>query len=84
MTAVTCAGGVVRTTGDVIAGDHVSGTAAANGVNGSVMLVEQSVTLQFLVEGEDGPFGLVCEVRVSRAASAIEEKCVAGRQRSSY
>ena len=52
-------------------GNDVAGTAAANRVDGSLVLLEDAVALELLIEGEDGTLGARADV-TRTAAAAIE------------
>jgi hypothetical protein len=59
----------VRAGCNCLAGNNVSGAAAANGVNGSMVLVEEAVSFELLIEGEHCTFRLGLDVSSSTAAA---------------
>lgn len=61
--------------GDLVRGDDVAHAAAADAVDGSVVLVENAVSLELLVEGEHGTLGGRLDVA---AATATAEEDLAG------
>lgn len=62
---------VVRARRDRVGRHNVAGSAAADRVDGRVVLVEEAVALQLLVEGEDG--ALAGGVDVAGSTAATEE-----------
>lgn len=68
---ITATAAVMGSGRDGIAGDHVSGTAAAHGVDRRVVLMEETVALEFLVKGEYCSFARVSHVACTTTATKV-------------